>query len=67
MFNEDNYVQLLDITIDRFNLRCIICATTSDIVQNCIKARENFVNKYAGIASVNDKSHVADRLMEDLM
>ena len=60
------YVCIIEKVLSQFGLGNRICAITSDNTQACINAREMFASEHPGCFSINDQSHVADLLIENV-
>lgn len=60
------YFNTLQRTVEQYGMDGRICAVTSDNEQSCINARRMFTEAYGGSWSVNDQSHVADLIIENV-
>ena len=61
-----DYLQIVEKTLDSYQIGDRVCAITSDNTQSCINTRQMFASRNRGSFSVNDQSHVADLLIENV-
>ena len=61
-----DYLQIVEKTLDSYQIGDRVCAITSYNIQSCINTRQLFASRNRGSFSVNEQSHVADLLIENV-